>query len=318
MKYTTLGNTDLNISNIGVGGMVFTPDIYGDTNDKDSMAVIQRAKELGITFFDTADAYGNGQNETLVGKALGKDRKDVTLATKVGFLENFAGVSNDPKYIKQAIDKSLQRLNTDYVDLYYIHHLDPEVPIEESIGAMSELVEAGKIRAIGLSNGVTPKLLRRAHDTHPISALQLEYNIWTRTADEDVFPLAKELGITPVSYSPLSRGLISGKLEKDQSFAQNDARNHLQRYQADVYNHNVEVVNQLNDLASQKNVSIAQLSLAWIIQQGVVPIPGTKHVHYLEENAKASDITFTQDELIELERLSKAHQLQGEGGNAQA
>lgn len=317
MKYTRLGNTDIDISNLGFGSMVLTPDVYGDTNDEESKKALQRAQDLGVTFFDTADAYGNGQNEELVGKSLQGKREDYVIATKVGFLENFSGVSNDPKYIKQSIDKSLKRLNTDYVDLYYLHNLDPEVPIEESVGAMSELVEAGKIRSIGLSNGTTADILKRAHAVHPISALQLEYNLWTRFADEEgVFPLAKELGATPVSYSPLSRGLLTGKLEKNQTFAENDSRNMMQRYQKDVYEHNIDVVNQLQGLASQKQATVAQLTLAWIIQKGVVPIPGTKNIQHLEENIKASEIQFTEEEMKHLEELSRNYHLKGGGGNS--
>lgn len=315
MKYEKLGNSDIKISNIGLGSMVFTPNIYGDVDESQSIKVIQKAQNLGVTFIDTADAYGDGQNEQLVAKALGNSRQDMTIATKVGFLKNFQGVSNDPSYIKKSVDASLQRLNTDYIDLYYIHHLDTSVPIEESIGAMSDLVKAGKIRAIGLSNGITPELLIKAHDIHPISALQLEYNLWTREADKELFPLAKNLGITPVSYSPLSRGLMSGKIEANKNFESNDARNHFQRYQPDVLKQNVAVVNKLKDLATEKNITVAQLSLAWIISQGVVPIPGTKQIPYLEENVKAADITLTTNELAQLEDLSRNYKLLGEGGN---
>lgn len=315
MKYRKLGNSDIELSVIGAGLMGLSPNVYGTTNDKDGIQVIQKAKELGVNYFDTADTYGNGHNERLLAKALGKSRNDVFIASKVGYGDNWQYKGEKPAYIKQAAEASLKRLNTDHIDLYYIHLVDPDVPIEESVGAIADLVKEGKVRYIGLSNGTTPDILKRANAVHPISAVQLEYNLWTREPDEAVFPLAKEMGITPVAYSPFSRGMISGKVRKYEDLAQDDIRRYLPRYQPDVFQKNVDIVDKLNEIANQKGITTAQLTLAWVIKQGVLPIPGTKHVKYLEENLKAADIEITDKEVKTLDEVAQNNHLNGKGAN---
>lgn len=315
MKYRKLGNSDTELSVIGAGLMGLSPNVYGATNDEDGIQVIQKAKELGVNYFDTADTYGNGHNERLLAKALGKSRNDVFIASKVGYGDNWQYKGEKPAYIKQAAEASLKRLNTDHIDLYYIHLVDPDVPIEESVGAIADLVKEGKVRYIGLSNGTTPDILERANAVHPISAVQLEYNLWTREPDEAVFPLAKEMGITPVAYSPFSRGMISGKVRKYEDLAQDDIRRYLPRYQPDVFQQNVDIVDKLNEIAAQKGITTAQLTLAWVIKQGVLPIPGTKHVKYLEENLKAADIEITDKEVKTLDEVAQNNHLNGKGAN---
>lgn len=315
MKYRKLGNSDIELSVIGAGLMGLSPNVYGTTNDKDGIQVIQKAKELGVNYFDTADTYGNGHNERLLAKALGKSRNDVFIASKVGYGDNWQYKGEKPAYIKQAAEASLKRLNTDHIDLYYIHLVDSDVPIEESVGAIADLVKEGKVRYIGLSNGTTPDILKRANAVHPISAVQLEYNLWTREPDEAVFPLAKEMGITPVAYSPFSRGMISGKVRKYEDLAQDDIRRYLPRYQPDVFQKNVDIVDKLNEIANQKGITTAQLTLAWVIKQGVLPIPGTKHVKYLEENLKAADIEITDKEVKTLDEVAQNNHLNGKGAN---
>ncbi|MHA8111320.1 aldo/keto reductase [Lactobacillaceae bacterium Melli_B4] len=314
MRYTTLGNSDDQYSVIGAGLMGLSPNVYGSVTEADGIKIIQEAKSLGINYFDTADAYGNGYNEELLGKALGKDRHDVFIASKVGYGKDWHFIGNDPKYIKQAVDASLKRLNTDYLDLYYIHLIDPQVPIEESIGALADLIKDGKVRHIGLSDGTTPDLLKRANQVHPISALQKEYNLWTQDS-APLFKVAKELKITPVSFCPLSRGILSGKIRQFDDLPENDNRRHMERYQPEVLPYNLKIIDKLSSIANRLGISLAQLDLAWIISKGVIPIPGTKKLNYLHDNANAADIELSADVIEEIDQLTNQYQLKGKGGN---
>lgn len=312
MKYLKLGNTDDQLSVIGAGLMGMSPNVYGETDDNESIQVINRAKDLGVNYFDTADAYGNGHNEKLLAKALGNARKEVFIASKVGYGKNWQYMGEKPEYIKQAAEESLKRLNTDYIDLYYIHAVDPNVPIEESVGAIAELIKEGKVRHIGLSNGTTPEILKRANDVYPISAVQLEYNLWSRKPEEEIFPMAKNMGITPVAYSPFSRGIISNKIRKYDDLAEDDIRHFFPRYQPDVFQKNTDIINKIEDIANSKGVSVPQLSLAWVIRQGALPIPGTKHIRYLEENLKAADIEISDHEMSLLDEIAHNNKLYGQ------
>lgn len=304
MKKNTLGNSTIEVSAMGLGMMGMSPGTYGATNDQESIKTIHRALELGVNFFDTADAYGNGHNEELLGQALkaGK-REQAIVATKFTFGPNWVFIGSHPDHVKKAIDASLQRLNLDYIDLYYQHRMDPNVPIEETMGALAELVQAGKIRAIGLSEA-SPEHIRRAHAVHPIAALQTEYSLWSRDIEEEILPTTRELGITHVAYSPLSRGFISGQLKKYEDMAADDVRHRLPRFQPDTFQSNVEIVTKLEEMAREKGVSVAQMAIAWTMAKGAVPIPGTKRVNYLEENVKAADVQLSTEELNVLDTIS--------------
>ena len=302
MKMRTLGSKGPRVSAIGLGCMGMS-EFYGPGDDKESTATIHRALELGVTLLDTADMYGPFKNEELVGKAI-KDRRDkVFLATKFGIVRNpsnptLRGVNGKPEYVRTSCDASLRRLGVDVIDLYYLHRVDPETPIEETVGAMSELVKKGKVRFIGLSEA-SAKTLRRAYKVYPITALQTEYSLWTRDPEEDILATCRELGIGFVAYSPLGRGFLTGEIKRIEDLAQDDFRRHSPRFQGENFQRNLDLVKRVEDIASQKGCTPSQLALAWVMAQGedIVPIPGTKRRKYLEENAAAVDIILTKEEL---------------------
>ncbi|WVT73445.1 aldo/keto reductase [Sinorhizobium chiapasense] len=303
MKTRKLGN-DLTVSTIGLGcmGMSFA---YGATDETESIRTLHRAVDLGITFFDTAEVYGPFENEKLLGKALGPLRDKVTIATKFGFrieagapaAQAIKGVDGRPEHAKAVAEASLKRLGTDVIDLYYQHRVDPEVPIEDTIGAMAELVREGKVRAIGLSEA-SAATIRRAHKVHPIAAVQSEYSLWSRDPEEDVLATCRELGIGFVPYSPLGRGMLTGALRKAEDLEADDFRRSLPRFQAENFDANARLVETLAALAQEKGITAAQLALAWVINQGdfIVPIPGARKLNHLEQNAAAADITLTVEE----------------------
>ncbi len=305
MKQVQLGKSSLHISRIGLGCMGMSQS-YGPTDEAESIATIHRALELGINFLDTSDRYGGGKNEELLQKALVGRRDQVVLATKFGIGRDVVGVNGKPEYVKRACDASLQRLGTDHIDLYYQHRVDPNTPIEETVGAMADLVKAGKVRLLGLSEA-SAQTLRRAAKVHPISALESEYSLWSQEIEAEVIPTCRELGVTIVAYSPLGRGFLSGQIRRFEDLAPDDFRRGLPRFQGENFQANLNLVNELEAIAKEKGVETSQLALAWLLAQGddVVPIPGTKRRTYLEQNVQASEIVLTPDDLKRINGLAR-------------
>jgi aryl-alcohol dehydrogenase-like predicted oxidoreductase len=305
MRTRTLGQ-GLVVSAQGLGCMGMS-EFYGSGDEGEALATIGRALDIGITFLDTADMYGPFTNERLVGKAIASRRGEVVLATKFGNERredgSRVGINGSPDYVRRACDASLERLGVEVIDLYYQHRVDPSVPVEETWGAMSELVSAGKVRYLGISEAA-PETIRKAHDTHPMAALQTEWSLWTRDPEENgVLDTVRELGIGFVPYSPLGRGFLSGSIRSVDDLEPGDFRRHNPRFQGDNFQRNLELVDKVNQLAAAKGVTASQVALAWLLAKGedVVPIPGTKRVRYLEENAAADDVTLTDEELTSLE-----------------
>jgi aryl-alcohol dehydrogenase-like predicted oxidoreductase len=308
MNRRTLGQQGLEVSAMGLGCMGMS-EFYGATNEEESIATIHRALALGIDFLDTADTYGPLTNEQLVGRAIRDRRDQVVLATKFGSVRNAQrqslGIRGDPEYVRQACDASLQRLGVDHIDLYYQHRVDTKVPIEETVGAMAELVQAGKVRHLGLSEAA-PDTIRRAHATHPIAALQTEYSLWTRDVEEnDVLRTVRELGIGFVAYSPLGRGFLTGRFRTFDDLPDDDFRRRNPRFQGESFQRNLDLVRVVQRMASEKGVTPAQLALAWVMSRGddIVPIPGTKHVNYLEENAAAADVELSPTDISRIDAV---------------
>ncbi|RLQ97458.1 aldo/keto reductase [Falsibacillus albus] len=308
MKTKKLGNQGLEVSELGLGCMGMS-EFYSGRNDEESLKTLDYALEQGINFLDTADMYGVGDNEELVGKAINGRRDQVVLATKFGNMRgddgSFLGVNGHPDYVKKACDASLKRLDIDYIDLYYQHRVDPNVPIEETIGAMAELVKEGKVRYLGMSEAA-PATIRRAHKVHPISALQTEYSLWSRDVEDEILPTCRELGIGFVPYSPLGRGFLTGQIKRFEDLADDDFRKHSPRFQGDNFQKNLDIVGKIEEIAKGKGCKPAQLALAWLLAQGedIVPIPGTKRRKYLEENIGALNVSLTKEELQEIDEAS--------------
>ncbi len=308
MDKRTLGEQGLEVSAIGLGCMGMS-DFYGDHEDDESVGVIHKAIDLGITFLDTADMYGPFTNEKLVGRAIADRRDQVVVATKFGNERrpdgSWVGVNGRPEYVRKACDASLERLGVDHIDLYYQHRVDPDVPIEDTVGAMSRLVEEGKVRFLGLSEAA-PATIRRAHAVHPISALQTEYSLWSRFPEDEILPTVRELGIGFVPYSPLGRGFLSGAIRSPEDLAENDWRRHNPRFQGDNFRKNLELVDRIQAMAESKEVPAARLALAWLLHQGddIVPIPGTTNPDHLASNVAATRVELTDQELAEIDEIA--------------
>jgi aryl-alcohol dehydrogenase-like predicted oxidoreductase len=307
MQFRELGRSGLRVSSLGLGCMGMS-EFYGPGDEAESMATIHRAIELGCNFFDTADIYGPYKNEELVGRALRGKRDKVVVATKFCSVRDpndpkARGVSGKPEYIRKSIDGSLKRLGMDYVDLYYQHRVDPSTPIEETVGALADLVKEGKIRHIGLSEA-SPKTLRRAAKIHSIAALQTEYSLWSRDPEAEILPTCRELGVGFVAYSPLGRGFLTGQIKHFEDFAPDDFRRGISRFRGENFQKNVDLVGKVEEIARDKNCTPSQLALAWVLAQGddIVPIPGTRRRSRLEENLNAVDLHLTEADLQQIEK----------------
>jgi aryl-alcohol dehydrogenase-like predicted oxidoreductase len=317
MLTRTLGPSKTPVSALGLGCMGMS-DFYGPRDDAQSIATMHRAVELGVTLFDTADMYGPYTNEQLVGRALAPHRNKVLIATKFGIVRDLVdpakrSISGTPAYVRASCEGSLQRLGVDHIDLYYQHRVDQSTPIEDTVGAMAELVAAGKVRMLGLSEAGSDTI-RRAHAVHPITALQSEYSLWSRDIEDDIIGTCRELGITIIPYSPLGRGFLTGAIRRFEDLAPDDFRRRSPRFQGDNFARNLELVDAVAAMARDKGCTPAQLALAWVLAQGddMVPIPGTRSIARLEENLAATDVALTADDLARLERLSPTTAVAGE------
>ena len=303
---TTLGNSTLDINRIGLGCMGMS-EFYGTFNETESINTLHKAIDLGVNFFDTADMYGSGANKELLGKAFKGRWNEIVLATKFAVMRGnngeFLGLNGKPEYIKEACEQSLKRLGTDAIDLYYMHRQDPKVEIEEIVGTMSELVQQGKVKYIGLSE-VDPETLRRAHAVHPITALQTEYSLWSREPEQELFDVCKELGITFVAYSPLGRGFLTGAIKSRTDLEEGDFRLNNPRFTEEAIQENLKFVDVIERIAKNKGVTKAQLALAWVLSQNdeITAIPGTRKIHRLEENLGALNVDITADDLAEIQK----------------
>jgi aryl-alcohol dehydrogenase-like predicted oxidoreductase len=308
METRTLGSVGLEVSAEGLGCMGMS-EFYGSADEGEATATIERALELGVTFLDTADMYGPFTNEKLVGRAIAGRRDEVVLATKFGNVRGpngeRLGVRGDPGYVREACEASLQRLGVETIDLYYQHRVDPKVPIEETVGAMAELVAQGKVRHLGLSEAA-PETIRRAHATHPIAALQTEYSLWSREPEDEILPTLRELGIGFVPYSPLGRGFLTGRFRSADDLPEDDFRRVNPRFEGENFERNLELVERVEEIAAEKDVTAGQLALAWVLAQGddVAPIPGTKHRRYLEENVAALDVELSEEDLRRIDEVA--------------
>jgi aryl-alcohol dehydrogenase-like predicted oxidoreductase len=311
-----LGIQGLMVSPLGLGCMGMS-DAYGPADEAESLATIHRALDLGVNLLDTSDAYGPFTNEELVGKAIRDRRDDVNVATKFGFVGGTDGkgggrIDGRPEHVRAACDGSLRRLGIDHIDLYYQHRVDPNVPIEETVGAMAELVHQGKVRYLGLSEA-SPATVLRAHSVHPITALQTEYSLWSRDPEDELLPTLRELGVGFVAYSPLGRGFLTGQLRRFEDLPADDWRRHRPRFQGENFRKNLELVDRVREIAATKEVTPAQLALAWLLaQEGVVPIPGTKRRKNLEENVAALEITLTSEDLKRIDEAAPKGAASGE------
>lgn len=308
MQMRQLGRSGLAVSALGLGCMGMS-EFYGPGDEQESIATIHRALDLGINFLDTADIYGPWTNEELVGRALRGRLDRVILATKFGIVRtadpSYRGVNGKPEYVRSSCDASLKRLGVEAIDLYYQHRVDPNTPIEETVGAMAQLVKDGKVRFLGLSEA-RPAILRRACAVHPIAALQTEYSLWSRDPEDQILKTCRELGIAFVAYSPLGRGFLTGQIKRFEDLAPDDARRNSPRFQGENFQKNLELVKRIQTMATEKNCTPAQLALAWVLAQGedIIPIPGTKRRNYLDENVAALDVKLTPDDLRRIEQIA--------------